>query len=227
MQTTRTMIRLLTILTIIPLTIFSQDNDSTKTRKFSIGLTFSPDYCKTDNGANDFPEVPAFGYTAGLNLVYNLNKRVNLETGLFYFDKVEKTKKYDLTFYPSNPSNPTKNAFTWHNIYVGIPIKIHYCILTKRIKLYVTAGISANILLTEKATSVLEYSDGHTKTSNSTYTGSLSDRDFAGITGLCIGYALSDKFAMKIEPTYRHFLSSTFRAPVHSAGLEIGLYFKL
>jgi opacity protein-like surface antigen len=226
--------QLLLLLTVFPLTVFCQTSDSLPKRKFAIGLSFSPDYCfrtvKNPNSFNYLPEIPSFGFTTGMNLIYNPNRRIGLETGLLFFDNTQKTKQYDINFFPYNPSDPTKNTFIWHNLFLGIPIKIHYRILTQKIKLYLSAGISTNLLFVEKTSAVLEYSDGHTEISNSTNAG-LIHVGFAAIGGLGISYDLSDKFAIKIEPTYRRFITSSFVEQSwgthHSTGLDIGLYYKL
>ena len=228
--------QLLLLLIVFPLTVFCQTSDSLTKSKLTIGLSFSPDYCfrtiKNPNSSILLPEIPSFGFTTGLNLIYNPNRRIGFETGLLFFDNTEKTKQYDLIFSPYNPNNPTKNTFTWHYLNLGIPIKIHYLILTQRIKLYLSAGISANLLFVEKTNSILEYSDGHTEISNSTNTGLIS-MNFAAIGGLGVSYDLSDKFALKIEPTYRRFIfipSSLWGQSLgtyHSTGLDIGLNYKL
>lgn len=228
--------QLLLLLTVFPLTVFCQTSDSLPKRKLAIGLSFSPDYSfmtiENPNSSIYLPEVPTFGFTTGMNLIYYLNKRIDLETGLLFFENTQKTKQFDLINIPYNPSNPTKNTWTWNNLCLGIPIKIHYRILTQRIKLYLSAGISANLLFFEKTTANLEYSDGHTEIINSTNSG-LIDTHIAAIGGVGVSYDLSDKFAFKIEPTYRHliFIPSTILGPSidthHTVGLDIGLYYKL
>jgi opacity protein-like surface antigen len=127
-------------------------------------------------------------------------------------------------------SQVRKNTFIWNNLGLGVPIKIHYRILTQRLKLYLSTGISADLGVVAKTTAKLEYSDGHTEIINSTNSG-WHDIRFAAIAGFGLSYDLSNKYAIKIEPTYRRFITSSLTRQLsgtyHSTGLNIGLYYKL
>ena len=238
--------KLLTLLTIIPLTIFCQDTETT-TKKYSIGLTFSPDYCyrtlKPDASSKwiaddrNSHEIPKIGYTAGLNLAVNINKRFTFETGLLFSDKGEQTKQYSVVWVDVNgqvdPTMPVANTFIYHYLYLDIPIKVNYYILTGRAKLFLTAGISPNIFLTQKTVSLLEYSDGHTTintSSGSGYTG-FAIINLTFIAGLGFEYNFTKKVYLKIEPIYRRSITSIVNAPIkgylYSSGLNIGLFYKL
>ncbi|CAN5124463.1 hypothetical protein BH09BAC5_BH09BAC5_18900 [soil metagenome] len=230
---------LLTFLTLFPLTTFCQSNDTTKTKRLSIGLTFSPDYCYRTLKPNasskwiadirDTLEIPKFGFSTGLSLLFQLNKRVALETGLQFSDKGEKQKPVTLIWGQPDPGLPTKNTFIYHYNYLDIPIKVDYYILTTRLKFFVSGGLSTNIFLFQKTTSILEYSDGHTKTNNSTG-GGLSRINFAVVAGLGINYDLTSRLTFKIEPIYRRSITSIVNAPIkgylYSAGINTGIYFK-
>ena len=240
----QTMKLFLIFLTFFPLTIFCQSTDTTKTKRIAIGLTFSPDYCyrKLSPDATsqwiadsrDNLEIPKFGFTTGLSLLFQLNKRLTFETGLQYSNKGEKTKSYSLTWNtPSgqpDPALPTKNTFIYHYNYLDIPVKVNYNILTKRLKFFVSGGISTNVFLFQKTTSILEYSDGRTETNNSTGSG-LSRINFAVLAGLGINYDLTSRLTFRIEPTYRRSITSIINAPIkgylYSAGINTGIYFKL
>ena len=239
--------KLLTLLTIIPLTLFGQDTETTTTKKYSIGLTFSPDICyrtlkpnaASQSIADDRNgyEIPKIGYTTGLNLAMNINKRITFETGLLFSDKGEQTKQYSLVWLtPSgliDPSMPVSNSFIYHYLYLDIPIKVNYYLLTGRAKLFLTAGISPNIFLTQKTVSHLEYSDGHTTTSTSWGSGNtgFTSINLTFIAGLGFEYNISKKMYLKIEPIYRRSITSIVDAPIkgylYSTGLNIGLFYKL
>jgi len=227
-------------LTFLPLISFCQNSDTPNAKKIAIVLTFSPDYCyrtlKSDASSKwiadsrDTFEIPKFGYTAGLNLALNISKRITIETGLLYSDKGEKTKKYDLIWGQPNPDLPIKNTFIYHYIYLDIPIKINYYLFTQRAKLFITAGISPNIFITQKTTSILEYSDGHTKTNSSTADNGFSKIDLTFIAGFGVSYDLTNRITLKIEPTFRRSIIPISTAPVkeylYSMGLNTGIYFK-
>jgi hypothetical protein len=237
---------LLLMLAFIPLTTFGQKTDSIKAKRISLGLTFSPDYCyrtlKPDKtkmseliaNERDSFEIPRFGYTTGINFAYMINKRFTLETGLLFSDKGEKAKNDTLIWNTSSgttdPSLPIRMSFIYHYFYVDIPIKINFNLLTKRAKLYITAGISPNIYITQKTTSILEYDDGHT-TKNSTTSRNLTFINLAVIGGLGFSYDLTEHLYFKIEPTYRRSITSIISAPIkgylYSIGLNTGIYYKL
>jgi opacity protein-like surface antigen len=237
---------LLSLLTIIPLTIFSQDKDSTKTGRFSFGVAFSPDYCyrtlkpnassKLEADNRDTVEIPKIGYTAGLILSYQLNKRFLLGVGILFSDKGYKMKKTYSWIAPNgsngtgDPAVPMKRHSNYHYYYFDMPINLNYCVFsTEKTAVYVFASISPNIFLTQKATSYTEYGDGHKATSTVTTPGyNIVNSSFTA--GLGYQVNLSDKLFLKIEPTYRRFISSSIDTPIkeylYSAGLNIGLYYK-
>lgn len=239
--------RLLILLTFIPLTTFCQNTDTIVTKKLSIGLTFSPDYCyrilKPDASGKwiaenrDTREIPKSGYTTGLNLALNISKRITLEAGLLYSDKGEKTKTNAPIWVTSSgqpdpdPALPTKITFIYHYIYLDIPIKANYYLLTKRVKFFLTAGISANIFLKQRITSIFEYNDGHTSTKSSSGNNAYEKINLAFTAGLGLGYDLTKKLYLKTEPTYRHSITPIIDAPIkgylYSVGLNTGLYYKL
>ena len=76
-----------------PIFLMAQTTDSTKQKKFAIGINFSPDYCYrnfiqptriTDNSQDyySYNELPKYGYTTGLTFDVNVGKHFMLETGI-------------------------------------------------------------------------------------------------------------------------------------------------
>jgi opacity protein-like surface antigen len=234
----------LIFLTLLPSTLFCQSTEMTKTKRISIGLTFSPDYCyrKLSPDATsqwiadsrDSLEIPKFGFTTGFGLLFQITKRLTLETGLQYSNKGEKTKSYSSTWFPPSvqpdPSLPVKNAFIYHYNYLDIPLKVNYNILTKRLKFFVSGGISTNVFLFQQITSRVEYGDGSTVTNNSISNG-LSRINLAVVAGLGINYDVTNRLTIRIEPTYRRSITSIINAPIkgylYSAGINTGIYLNL
>jgi len=236
-----------TILTLIPLTVFCQSIDTIKVnsnqiKKLCIGLNFSPDYCyrtlKTDIShqwiadIRESLEIPKFGFTTGVGLIYILSNRINLETALLFSDKGYKTRKTDLIWSEPDPSLPIKITFIYSYQYLDIPLKANYNIINSKLKLFLSAGVSANIFLTYKQTSIQEFSDGRTEkhTSGSIYN-NFSKVNFALLAGLGIDYDLNNKIRFRLEPIYRRSINSIIDAPIksylYSAGLNAGIYYKL
>lgn len=226
------------------MTTFTQKTDSSAVRKKSIGFTFSPDYCyrtlRSDSSSQwiadsrNKREIPKFGYTIGLNFSLKLNKRLSLETGILLSDKGEKTEQTSLGYISGQQVTSDQAIyynFNYHYIYCDIPIKANYYILTKKAKIFLTAGVSSNIFLFQNVGTVLEYMDGH-KERNSSFDNSGFYRiNLAVLAGLGFEYALSDKLHMKFEPIFRHSLTSIINAPIkgylYSVGMNSGVYYSL
>ena len=236
---------LLISLTIIPLTLWCQSADTTKPGRISIGITISPDYgyrvlnaSKSNTwlaDTRDTTEIPKFGYTAGIDLAIRINKRISLEAGLLYSDKCYQTK--NLILIPLNPSGQPDTLFPavakciYHYIYLEIPLKINYYLLTKRAKFYLTGGVSLNILLAQKSNLKIEYHDGQTVTYKSSDNSDLRTINLAVLAGVGFSYDVTKRIYFKIEPVCRCSMTPGFHAPLqeylYSIGLNTGIYYRL
>jgi Outer membrane protein beta-barrel domain len=223
----------------LPFTLFSETGDSVKTKKLQIGITYSPDYSyrklKSDASGKliadmrDTMEIGKYGFTTGVNIVYLITKKISIASGLLLSDKGERTKKYALGNAASGVL-PVNNRFIYHYMYLDIPIKANYYILTGKLKLFVTAGMSANIFLTQKTTSILDYNSRSSEKKTSTVESDFSKINLAYTAGLGIDYPISTKMNFKLEPVYRRSITSVINAPVksylYSVGLNVGLYYQ-
>jgi hypothetical protein len=236
---------LLLTLAVLPLTLWCQNTDTTKPGRISIGITISPDYgyrvLNTSKSSTwiedirDTTEIPKFGFTAGIDLAFRINKRISLEAGLLYSDKCYQTK--NITLVDLNTSGQPDTLFpaiaksTYHYIYLEIPIKINYYLLTKRAKLYLTGGISLNILLAQKSNLKVEFKDGQNETYKSTVTSGFRTINLAALAGVGFSYDVTKRIYFKIEPVFRCSMTPIFHAPIqeylYSIGLNTGLYYRL
>lgn len=219
---------------------YSKPSDSTRTKRIEIGITYSPNYCyrklKADASSKwisdirDTMEIAKFGYSAGINLVYKIKNNFSLESGILFSDKGEKTKEY-LLGNSSSGKLPINNTDIHHYMYLDIPVKANYYILTGKLKLFVTAGVSANIFLIQKNTSILGYSDRASEKQTSKINSGLSKINLSFIAGLGIDCPVTKKINFKIQPIYSRSINSIINTPIksylYSAGLNIGIYFKL
>ncbi len=236
------------LLILINVAVFSQNKDSltainkikltdtTKTHKWELGGSFSPEYSyrtlkadetsQTIKEIRDTLEVAKFGYTVGLNLLYRLNNRLTIETGILLSDKGEKTKKTSFTDVPAG-QKIMYYTYKYNYYYLGIPLKANYSITTGKLNLYVTAGVSANIFLTQKTTLITGH-DSKDWERNTTQTKSgFNSVNFAMLAGLGLQYKLNNKINIKVEPLYTRSLTSVINAPVksylYSTGINFGI----
>jgi len=229
--------QLLLILALIPLTVFCQNTETTNDKRISIGLTFSPDYCYASSGKY-YSELPIVGFTSGINLAYNVNKRITLESGILLTAKGKKTT-YGLSvaYWPEGVPHYTylyqyyADRYNYHHYYAEIPIKVNFNLVTKRAKLFITAGVSPNIYIGSKSTRIREYySEDRIEKQATYYDAELIRVNLAVIAGLGFSYDLSEGLYLKIEPTYSQSVISIDKPTklyLHSAGLDAGLYYRL
>ena len=98
----------------------------TKYSKILIGFNFSPDYnyraLKNNDGKamNDViiesrnkNEIAKFGYTTGLNLLFNCAKNWAFETGIQYSNDGYKTENQELSFGTPDETQPIKAQFIY------------------------------------------------------------------------------------------------------------------
>ena len=242
-KTNKKMKKIIYILLVIalPISALSSTIDSLKIKKnIEIGVSYSPDICyrklKSDENSKwisdirDTMEVAKLGYTAGLNIVYWYKNNISFETGLLFSDKGEKTKKYSLGNF-SSTKLPINNIDIHHYYYLAFPIKANYYFVNKKCKLFVTGGITTNLFLSQKNTSILGYSDRDSEKKTTKINSELSSINFSFLIGAGIDYPLSDKSNLKFEPSYSRSINSITSAPVKSylsaIGFKLGVYFKL
>jgi hypothetical protein len=117
---------------------FGQDIEKPKAsaefKRLLIGLNISPDYCYRTLKNNDDSaigsmiidlrnknEVPKIGYTAGLNICYNISRHLGIEAGVQYSNKGYAFKNSDLVF--GDMIDPRYGfAYTLNDLFITISI---------------------------------------------------------------------------------------------------------
>lgn len=227
---------------LLSISVFSKNDDTIKAGKRQFGLMYSPEYsfrslrstsdadAKTSLEFRDKMDIPKFGYSAGINFSYQLSNKYSFEVQALFSDKGERTKKYDLQnpiIIASQDKIPYHISFINHYYYLDLPLKINYYLFVKKVKFYVTAGISANVFLFQKTTSTVDNKDGSSEISSSVSHPNFQKINFAVLLGLGMNYNITDKYVLKIEPVYKHSVISIVNAPIksylYSIGLNVGI----
>lgn len=220
-----------------------------KPKKFSFGVNFSPDYSyrslHSNNPDYDFAmnqlndwEVPAFGFTTGLSVRYLANKKFEFESGIQFSDK---TYNFDVNKddfvtpndglnQPDDPAIPERSVTQNHYYYLGVPIKLNYYFLQKRIRMYVSAGVSTDFFLDDKSKSFMKFSDGTEIHENFENDYDYNKISLTGLAGFGAETKLSHRFGIRVEPVFRYSFTPLVAAPMkgylYSAGLNFVLFYQ-
>ncbi len=235
------------LLTLTAFSSYGQDKtketSSSDFKRVQIGVNISPDICfrtlKNNDGSstgdlvvklNNENETIKVGYTAGLNVCFNIKKFIGLETGIQYSNKGYQTKFNDLIFGQPDPSAPNKAKFIYNFHYIDIPVKANFTIGKKKVRFFTSVGVTPNIFIKETSTSVLVYSDRtDRKTSPTNY--DFKKVNISPTISVGIDWKINSRMNLRVEPTFRYGVLNIIDAPVtdylYSGGLNISYYFGL
>ncbi len=247
--------RLLTLSALILCgTLFAQTPDSLKTKKWAIGISYSPDFCfrtKYNSRMGNYygeKEKPKAGMTAGVNFLYKLMDGIGIETGILYSTKGEKVYSpsvnwiapdgsgiYDSSIPNYNSGLTFKSAertssYTYQ--YLEIPLKVNWYMINSKIKVFPSLGISANIFLGKKTVSQYNFDEGGSEKeiSRDYDTKNIPAADMAILVGVGLSYEVSNTIFIKAEPAYRQFVRPLVDGPIsgafYSFGMNTGVYYR-
>ncbi len=234
-----TRISLALIIVVLPFLLIAQNAE----KRFSIGVSFSPDYAyrvlKTDAShewmldVNNEYSSPILGYTSGLILKYRLNGKLALESGVKLLAKGEKmvVNKRDLVGIDTDVNYdmavPDKSKTVYHYQYLGIPVKFNYYFLRTKVQMFISSGISTDFFLSGKTKSVLEFKD---RTEKETYDldYDFNKINFTGLVGIGLETNIAQNLQFRCEPVCRYTFSPLVNAPLkehlYSLGMNIVLF---
>ncbi|HSI90925.1 MAG TPA: outer membrane beta-barrel protein [Adhaeribacter sp.] len=217
---------------------FAQTAKSGVADKLWVGFTFSPDhgfrqYASQGRLGERTKELPALGFTTGLNALYQVNNRFALETGILLSNKAA---SYEI-------ENPDVNALVAGTVYktnswfLDVPLKGNLYLINGDFQVYLTAGAAASFFLSEERTSNMFYrisqEDSVARVEVKSETGSFGTPalNLSTFVGAGLAFNLSDNLAFRAEPIYRRTNlfgpSSGSRSYLGAYGLNLGLLWKL
>ena len=220
-----TTFRTLFLTLLLPVISYGQDSSSTKSRKFFIGVNFSPDYCYrslTKNDASisrdqwsfiknleDSIYKPTFGYTTGINFYYQITKRLFVETGIQYSQKGYMTIPILTVF---NIEHNFEEAIATNYIYftyLDIPLRGCYTFLNGKIQIVTSAGATFSFLLKVKGKSVPELPTEAIQTKYFSSDYEFSKMNISPTISAGIKYNVNSRINLRAEPTFRYGLINT------------------
>ncbi len=220
------------ILVFISTIVFADDKK--KESKFQLGLTFSPNlsYRSLFNSDNNLAfildvrnenEVPKLGYTIGCNFIYNINKRIGIESGLQFANKGYKKNDGLLQFGNQfNPQSNIKYKSIYNFYFLDIPLKLNYKIGEKKLKKIISVGALANILLHNSA--VLKQLSP-TKQTTRYSVNTLNTFNFSPEIGFGLDYELSKKTNIRILPNFSYGIIKIVDGPIAEHLWQLGMQF--
>ncbi len=113
-----------------------------------------------------------------------------------------------------------------------MPLKVNYLIGGKKLKFFVSGGVSINVFSEKKTTVVSQFTNGDRTLTNSVIDLAYRKFNLAVIAGFGIKYDLTKRFSISFEPVYRQFINSIVvdkkaREYPYSIGANVGMYYTL
>ncbi len=222
----------------------NSEAQQTKKDKVLIGFNFSPDYnyrvLKNNDGkvinkviidGRNEMEIAKFGYTTGVNILFNCSKNWAWETGIQYSNNGYKTKNQELTFGTPDETQPIKAQFIYSYRYLGIPLKAKYIFGKSNLRFTSGVGFITNFLVNANTKIKYEYKNGKKESEKGPNNSDFKKINFLPVISVGVDYKLCNNMHLMAEPTYRYSLLNTRSAPVTehlwNLGLNVGLYYGL
>ena len=234
----------ITVLLLILTTLnsFAQEEANTLDfKRVQIGINVSPDICyrmlkDTDHSSasgfistyNNNNEIIKVGYTAGLNVCFNLSHLIGLETGIQYSNKGYQTKFQELFFAGYIQDAPMKVKYIYNFHYIDIPVKVNFTFGKNKVRFFTSVGLTTNVFIEETQTRISVYSNGKQKGTSPTNI-DYNRINISPTVSVGFDYKINNRMNLRVEPTFRYGILTIIDAPIHgylfSAGLNISYYF--
>lgn len=232
---------------------YSQEQDSipTKTSKFSIGIAVSPEmgyrsFSPTSKGEkNDFLmnvskplidslESPKFCYSFGIYSTYQLSKRFSFELGVYYANKGYKADDIIFTtvFYPEETE---KGSIFYNYRYIDVPLNVNFYIINRKVKLFLSAGLTANILINQKNIVKIDNFDTSFYNDRKPTRNDIAPFNMAFNGSLGLEYELSQHVTLRLQPHYQRFLTTIdtskwindeYTIKLYNYGIRLGVSYR-
>ncbi len=253
---------------LLVLSIATNAQDSLKQKanaeydRLLIGINISPDYCNrilnsSSSGifysdfisTRDNIETYKIGYTYGINICYNISKKVGFEAGLQYSTKGYSTKELTFVFgdmidprfgfdYGPAPDSPVISTsqfkslkFIYNYNYLDIPVRAIFNFGRNKIHFISSIGVTTNILINSTSTSDSKYEDGSIIRTTQKQPYDYKTFGLSPTFSLGADYKISNKIKLTAEPTIRYGLLNIINAPITanlwSVGFNVGCYYAL
>ena len=213
----------------------TQDNGF---KKLLLGANFSPNYCyrvlRNNDGSAVSDEIIALrnksekykiGYSAGVNLSYNFSKHFGVEAGLQYANIGYSGGAFDYVFGDQVASRngavyssglydlPYVSKIVRHHTFLDLPIRAILYFGKNKIRFVAGMGAALSFAIKESRTVIFEGNSSLKKQQQATPY-DYNAFNFSPIVSAGIDYRLTNKWSLKLEPTFRYGLMKIIDMPV-------------
>jgi hypothetical protein len=221
--------------------IFSMELNAQQ--KFSVGLTFSPNYAhrfispKSYSSARHLNDHPIYTSTTGVQFRYMINNKMYLRSGILYSELGNKTiiikeEHPDIIFFEDFNTLIAKFKY----VYLDIPFEFQYQFrLNNNTNFFISSGLSVNIFQRAFYIKTVdgEKIDKRDETNYSGYTSEIKKVNYSMNLGIGLIHSKS-KFNFTLQPIFRQNISSklnpnpnNIKVYQHTLGLEFGVFYTL
>jgi hypothetical protein len=221
--------------------LLAQSENAPSFNRFQIGVSVSPDVnyrvLKADNSVEwikdnrDEREIPLFGFTAGVNTIFNFTRLIGVETAVQYSLKGYQDKWQD-SFNPiqtNDPNVPARTRAFYKFHYLDIPIKANISVGKKRVRFIGSVGVVVNVYLASSWVGVSESQSGERTRSVANEPFNFEAVNISPLVSAGIDWKISDRMSLQAKPTFRYGVLTIIDAPIKgylwNCGLDISWYF--
>lgn len=209
--------------------------------KFQVSLNASPDYCYhfLEYNYGDEPtlqfieernslEKPKLGFTSGVGISFNLNKKLGFELGFQFARKGYQDKFKDVLISSNSENSLDQIKLIRHFNYFEIPLKINFMIGQNKLKFYSSLGLSASFLQSAKIDWIIRSTKEKYTTFDAT---DFQKFNLSPLISLGIDYKLNQRLNVRIAPFFSFGIlkihESRMNTFLYNAGLNFGFYYGL
>lgn len=190
-------------------------------KKFQIGINYSPDYnyrrltlnkenhdSKIDKEIRNKYETAKYGYTTGILISLAIHSKLAFTTGLQYSNKGYQIKK-------SSVANDLivqafkSTHFNYSYYYIDIPLSMSYVIGKKKLQYIISTGLTANLFINDKKFQNNNFSSNYTYIQLFIPNYDSNKLNLSSTLSCGFNYRIRSKIDIRIEPTFRYQLFNT------------------
>ena len=164
-----------------------------------------------------------------MNFSWFALNRLTIESGIWFSDKGFDLKVINLVTATGDPILLDKARVRNTLGYLSVPLKLNFNIITSPLNVFISAGVTADVLLYSKSRMTLVYLDGHKDTHTTDSRSGLKDLNLSFIGSVGLEYTFLKHFRVRFEASYMMNIlkagSGDAGTYLWSVGGNVGMYY--